>query len=126
MSRTPGGCSKSLCTNKFVRIGRSLCLVPQHRPIQRYYIVLQRWNCSGFGTPPPESIAIRAQFQGEDAVAVPVSLKNGSGGSGSPCVSKTGKTELSTTTMALQFLAGLAKAMVDMIFLYFPGFGYLP
>ena len=38
----------------------------------------------------------------------------------------TGKTELSTTTALDQILANLAKAMVDMIFLCFPGFGYLP
>ena len=39
---------------------------------------------------------------------------------------KTGKTELSTTTSLDRILANLAKAMVDMIFLCFPGFGYLP
>ena len=37
-----------------------------------------------------------------------------------------GKTELPTTTALDQILANLAKAMVDMIFLCFPGFGYLP
>ena len=35
------------------------------------------------------------------------------------------KTELSTTTALDQNLANLAKAMVDMILLCFPGFGYL-
>ena len=37
-----------------------------------------------------------------------------------------GKTELSTTTVAPKILADLAKGMVDMLFLCFPGFGYLP